>query len=74
MEDGIFGIEVRDAITSVGDEGIVGGGLSKTTESSSLESASSSPSRVTKKEDGEYTSNKDPAYSGSRPCINGGQK
>ncbi len=37
----------------VGDDGTVGGGESRITESSTLESASSSPSRVSRKEDGE---------------------
>jgi len=41
-------------IIGVGDEGTVGGGLSRTTVSSSSESASSSPSRVSRNEDGEW--------------------
>jgi len=52
-EKGIPGIEVGIAVACVGDEGTVGGGESRTTESSSYETASSSPSRVSRKEDGE---------------------
>ena len=53
VEEGISGIEVGVTVACVGDEGTVGGGVSRTTESSSWESVSSSPSRVSRKEDGE---------------------
>ena len=37
------------------NDGTLGGRISNTSEFSSLESASSSPSRVSRKEDGDYT-------------------
>ena len=47
------GIRLVSMCTMVGEEGTVGGGLSKMTESSSLESMSTWSARESRKEDGE---------------------
>ena len=51
--DGVKDIWLVSVGVVVGEEGTVGGGLSKLTESSSLGSMSASPSRESRKEDGE---------------------